>query len=244
MWKKRFSSDVLSEAHEYCSKGFVDDFHYINGKVSAVVGNFNVFISFKDDDIDSMYCDCRCGCCRHIAAVLYYLDSYPQKDYSVLVSSCSYDELVEFLNNELPNSPELLNSLAMYKNGDADSEYYQAKFLKCCSSYVKVINFISTDLEKLKATGQIDLILTLMKCIVEYVYELNDGGMYDEYDIILAICGHFLCDLINMGWQDEVLNFLAHYILNSEDETVADYFSYIYSHFRNPEELFEGEADD
>ena len=85
-------------------------------------------------------------------------------------------------------------------------------------SYVKVIDFISVDLEKLKTTGQIDLLLKLLKGTVEYLHELSDTGMYDEYEIIMDKIGDLINSLIDLEYTQQVSKFLAYFIINSEDE--------------------------
>lgn len=122
---------------------------------------------------------------------------------------------------------------------EADGEFLKNKLEKSYSSYVKIIEFIKVDLEKLKTAGQIDLLLKLLKGCVEYLYELSDIGMYDEYDIVMGKIGELINSLIDSGYVNHVSKFLAYFIINSEDETVSDYFAYIYSRFGDAEELFE-----
>ena len=237
MWKNKFSKKILEKSLEYYKESLVNDFKYTKTNIEACVNDYNVNITLKDSKINDLYCDCRCKYCIHQAAVLYYFDNH--KDYSNLASLFTYEELVDFLNKELPNNPELENNLKIYKNLDVDEEYFKNKLNKSFTSYVKVINFINTDLEKLKTIGQIDLLLELLKSIVTYLDELNDIGMYDEYDIILDKIGELLNNLINFGYVEQVLSFLEYHILNSKDETICDYFGYIYSQFGDVEELFE-----
>lgn len=65
--------------------------------------------------------------------------------------------------------------------------------------------------------------------------------MFDVYDVVLSMMGRLICDLINMGHVNEVSEFLGNIILNCEDDRLADFFVYIYSHFSDAEELFVSE---
>ena len=65
MWRKHFTSEVLKKAQKYFEAGLVDDFKSSKSHVSAVVGEYNVCIDFKDSQIISMYCDCRQRNCIH-----------------------------------------------------------------------------------------------------------------------------------------------------------------------------------
>ena len=129
--------------------------------------------------------------------------------------------------------------LELYKNADVDSAFYKKKLRQCFTSYVKVINFINVDLKNLKRCGHIDLLLELLGCIVGYLDELNDIGMYDEYEVICDLIGDMINGLIDSGYAGQVSGFLAHFILNSEDEGICDYFGYLYSRIGDPEELFD-----
>ena len=239
VWKKHFSGEVLKEAQKYFNVGLVDDFKSSKSHASAVVADYNVFIDFNDSQKISMYCDCRSRQCIHQAATLYYLDNHCENDYSDLIKSLTHDELADFLSAELLQNPELANNLKLYKNMGADEEFLKNKLEKSYRSYVKVIDFISVDLEKLKIMGQIDLLLKLLKGTVEYLYELSDIGMYDEYDIVMDKIGNMINSLIDLNYIPQVSKFLADFILHSEDETVSDYFAYLYSRFADAEELFD-----
>ena len=239
MWKKHFTLANLKRGNEIFKADLIKDFEYENNMVEAVVDSCRVRIKMNDSKIISMKCDCSNNACIHEAAALYYFDSLQNSEYSEFLSSFTHDELIDFLKIELSKNTELLNRLKLYKNGDVIPQYYKNKFKKTLKSYDCVINFVRFDLNKLKLAGQIDLLLELLGHCVSYLEVLNDEGMYDEYDILMDEIGNLINDLINLNYISQVSEFLGYFILNSDDFTITDYFSYLYSQFGDPDELFD-----
>lgn len=246
-WKANFSDVILGRGLEYCESNAVRTYTCSSSHISAQVAGskmYNVSIYFENMEISSMYCDCPYeGNCKHIAATLYYLDNHQDlmnhEDYSDLISSLTYDELVEFLYEELPKNPDLANKLKLLKNHEADSRGFHDKLENCFNSPVRVIDFMNEDLQNLKNAKQINLLLSLLKRIVDYLAELNYYGQYDAYDDVLDTVESVINNLLDLGYEKQTCDFLEEFILNSEDECVLDVFTDTYSRYRSVEELFD-----
>ena len=248
-WRKHFGSAILERGYNYFKSNAVRIYTHSNDCVEAKVAGTRIYdlrINFKDSQIQSMYCNCPYGGnCKHLAATLYYIDDHPEllecsDEHLDILSSLSHAELIEFLAAELPKNPDLLNRLKLFKNDDINQDYYKNKLKDSFDDSFNVLNFIEEELNDLKDAGQIDLVLTLSKCIVRYCEEeLMYYGQYDAFeDIILKIDDLTNC-LINDGFEDEVCDFLADCILNCDDESILDLFTDTYSRFRSVEELFD-----
>ena len=246
-WKANFSDVILGRGLEYCESNAVRTYTCSGSHISAQVAGskmYNVSIYFENMEISSMHCDCPYeGNCKHIAATLYYLDNHQDlmnhEDYSDLISSLTYDELVEFLYEELPKNPDLANKLKLLKNHEADSRWFHDKLENCFNSPVRVIDFMNEDLQNLKNAKQINLLFSLLKRIVDYLAELNYYGQYDAYDDVLDTVESVINNLLDLGYEKQTCDFLEEFILNSEDECVLDIFTDTYSRYRSVEELFD-----
>ena len=246
-WKANFSQTILERGLDYYESNAVRTYTCSGSHISAQVAGskmYNVSIYFENMEISSMHCDCPYeGNCKHIAATLYYLDNHQDlmnhEDYSDLISSLTYDELVEFLYEELPKNPDLANKLKLLKNHEADSRWFHDKLENCFNSPVRVIDFMNEDLQNLKNAKQINLLFSLLKRIVDYLAELNYYGQYDAYDDVLDTVESVINNLLYLGYEKQTCDFLEEFILNSEDECVLDIFTDTYSRYRSVEELFD-----
>ena len=248
-WQKHFESKILNRGYDYYKSNAVRIYNHSNESVEAQVAGtsiYNLKINFKDSQIKSMYCNCPYGGnCKHLAAALYYIDDHPElfektDEHLEILSSLSHAELYEFLSKELPKNPDLLNKLKLYKNMDVDIEYYQNKLKNCFDDSYKVIKFIDDDIHDLKDARQIDLILTFFRYIITYgEEELCYYSKYDDFDEIIDKIDDLINQLADEGFEDEVCDFLADYILNSDNFSISEIFTDTYSRFRSVEELFD-----
>lgn len=237
-WQDYFADVVLERGLEYYNEDRVKIISHSSSKVKAfVIGyqKYNVSINLETNEC---YCDCRYGGkCKHLAATFYYLDNHPKSnnDYSDILSNFSYEELATFLETELPQNPELLFKLKTFKKQDMGDEYYMDKLNESFKSPVNVINFIN---EELMFLNNIDLKLSMMNLIVDYLDELNYDGMYDAYDDVFENLERLIKKAL-INHQDKVCEFLAFHIINSEDERVSDNFAVIYGEYGDVDKLFE-----
>lgn len=246
-WRKYFGSKILERGLDYYNSNAVRIYICSTDCIEAQVAGsriYDVRINFEDSKIQSMHCNCPYeGNCKHLAALLYYVENHPEllemhDDVSELVLSFSHAELAEFLLNELPKNPDLLNKLKLLKN-HADDSYYENKLQKCYEDPLKLLKFIDDDLYDLKQANQIDLILRLSESIVNFSQEMVLYGQYDVFDEIIVKIDDLMNRLANTGFEDQVCDFLAECILNSDDESVLDLFTDTYSRFRCVEKLFD-----
>ena len=241
-WMNHFSDTILKRGLNYYHSNAVKIIQASSSSVDAeVTGStvYNVRINLKTQ---SMYCNCPYnGNCKHLAATLYYIEDHPDiltdKNYDNLLLSLTYDELVEFLSTEISRNSDLAEKLKMFKLGP-NPDYYQNKLKDSFSETFKVFKFIDDDLYDLKEQKDIDLILVLLKTIVEYAEFLDLEGQYDDYEVLLDKIEDLVNQLIADGFKNQVCEFLAEFILNSKDECICDLFEYIYSKYRNTDELW------
>ena len=237
-WQDYFTDPILERGRNYYKNGRVTITSRTSFKIRAsVIGyqKYNVSINLETKEC---YCDCRYGGkCKHLAATFYYLDDNPQSDkvYSNLLASFSYEELTAFLEEELPQNPELLNKLELFKKQDMNDEYYKNRLTESFKSPVRVIDFINDELMNLNNT---ELKLELMNSIIKYLDYLNYEGMYDAYEDVFENIVKLIEKLL-ITHEDETCEFLKYHILNSEDEGIIDYFGGIYDDYRNVDDLFE-----
>jgi len=174
-WQNYFTDIILERGLDYYKDNRVKITSQSSSKVKArVIGyhNYNISINLETKEC---YCDCRYGGrCKHIAATFYYLDEHPKSnnDYSDLLSNFSYEELVTFLEAKLPQNHELLDKLKAFKKQDMDDEYYRVKLNKSFKSPVNVIDFIN---EELMSLNNINLKLSLMNHIMDYLDYFSDS---------------------------------------------------------------------
>ena len=237
-WQNYFTDITLERGFNYYKEGRVKITSQSSSKVKAhVIGNhiYNVIINLEAKEC---YCDCRFGSrCKHLAATFYYLDGHPKSnnDYSDLLNNFSYEELVTFLEAELPQNPELLDKLNTFKKQDMYDEYYVNKLNKSFKSPVNVIDFINDELMNI---NNIDLKLSLMNNIIDYLDDLNNEGMYDSYDNVFEKLGNLIEKLL-IDHQDKVCEFLAYHIINSKDESIQYYFIDLYEDYDDADALFD-----
>ena len=239
MWKKHFTVADLKIGHKYFKADLINNFKYENNKIITNVDNYLVSIEINDSKIISMECECSKKACIHEVAALYYFDSLQNSEYLEFLLSFTHAELIDFLKIELSKNEELLNSMKLYKNADVSPQYYRDKLKSALLSYDKVIDFVEFDLNKLKLAGEINLLLELLDECVRYIDVLSEEHMYDEYDSLIEEIGNLLNSLIDMNYISQTAEFLEYFILNSDDFTLSDYFSWIYERIGNPEELFD-----
>ena len=251
-WQKYFATEILERGLNYYKSNAVRIYNSSNTCIDAQVAGsiiYDLRIDFKDSQIDSMYCNCPYyDNCKHLAATLYYIEDHPEllresEDITDLVLSMTQGEMVEFLLEEVQKNPDLSNRLKLFMNQDVDVEYYQNKLRMCFGNSLDVLNFIDDDLYDLKEANQIDLILTLSKSIVKYCEELVLYGQYDAFDGIIVKIDDLMNRLLNIGFEDEVCDFLEEMILTSDDESVLDLFTDTYSRYRSVEKLFDEHFD-
>lgn len=230
-WKKHFRDEILDRGLDYYSINAVGIYQIYNDFIEAkVMGTreYDVVIYFNDSQIESMSCDCPYfqgyGYCKHLAATLYYIEDHREllikkEDYSQLLQSISYGDLIEFLSLELPENPDLANRLKMFMNINVDDSFYINKLEISLNSSPEIIRFIDRDIHDLIRVNYFELIFRLCRMIIDHI---NNELEYGEFPLLADIIfklDDLMCEISNTEASEGVSDFLE-YAINSSD----DYF--------------------
>jgi hypothetical protein len=167
----------LDRGRNYYEINAVRIYDYSSEHVTSQVAGsrvYDVSIYFKDSEITSMYCDCPYwDNCKHMAATLYYLEDHPEllesEDFTDLITSCTYVELIEFLGSELPKNPKLANKLKLFKNKGESEDCYINKLENSFSSPSNILKFLNEDIQELIELKQYDLIFRLCRLVIDHI---------------------------------------------------------------------------
>jgi len=246
-WELYFKNIILERGHDYYQMDAVEILNTSKNAIEANVMGRNIYdvrISFKGDNITSMYCSCPYDDnCKHLAAVLYYVDDHQElfsKDNDIrnLVCDSSVNDLQEFLIEELENDNDLLNRFKIFTDSDIDDDFYTKKLMNSFSKPVNVMRFIEEDIPVLIKSRQFDLVLKLSKSIVDYLEEISNYD-YDAFYIIINKLDTIMISLFNRGYKKPVLDFLADIILTNDNIEILDMLTDTYSRIGDVEKLFE-----
>ena len=246
-WELYFKSIILERGYDYYQMNAVEILNASKNAVEANVmgrASYDVRISLRDDNITFMYCSCPYeDNCKHLAAVLYYMDNHPEifsKDNNIrdLVYNVSLNDLQNFLIEEFENDSALLNRFRIFADLDIDENFYIEKLKNSFSKPVNVIRFTEEDIPFLIKSNHFDLVLKLSKLMVDYLEEIYNYD-YDAFYIILHKLDTIMIDLFNKGYEKPVLDFLADIILNSDNIEILDMLTDTYSRIGDVEKLFE-----
>lgn len=91
MKEELFDDLILERGYEYAQEGAVDHVRKVGEVIYATVhGTEDYHVKIDDND---MFCDCpyakEGAHCKHMAAVLYYLDSHPVYDEHTIIDALS-----------------------------------------------------------------------------------------------------------------------------------------------------------
>lgn len=247
-WKKHFSQQILERGQNYYELDAVEIINASGDHIDANVrGNdfYNLRITFKDNQITSMYCDCPYeGNCKHLAATLYYADNHPEilnHNHNVenILNGVCEDDLRKFLLQEFSNDANLFNRFKVFINSEVDDDFYINKLKMSFSNSVNVIKFIDDDMDSLIEHKQFDLVFTLCDLLIIYLEELYDKDDWYSFDYILDKLDTIAIRIFNLGEEKKTLDFLANIILNNDNLDILDMLTDTYSRIGDVEKLFE-----
>ncbi len=200
-WKKYFNGSVLERGLSYYNKDNIK----INNSSSKIVeatvygGNdYNIRIKFTDGEIISMNCDCYYYMhetnCKHLAAVLYYLEDNNEilQDNNVksILESVKQENINDFILRELERDNDLFIKFKIYNNLEFDENYYLNKIKKISDEdkyFSETMKFIDEDLEFLFENNQFKLILKIIKIIYNNIkMRVDDGEIYGDNDLVFV----------------------------------------------------------
>ena len=248
-WKKHFESQILERGYDYYNFDAVDILKVTNRSIDANVMGSNPYllrINIKNDNIESMYCDCPYeGNCKHLAAVLYYAEEHPEifskndEDIKSIVDNTSCEDLKDFIINELSNDDNLLNRFKLFSNQSVDETYYINKLKISFSSPINVINFMDEDLNILIQNRNYNLVLKLCEIIIDYLEDLSYNHEWDSFDNILDKIDSIMIRLLESDCESDALAFLENVILTNDNIYILDLLTDTYSRYGDVEKLFE-----
>ena len=140
-WKPLFRSHILARGREYANFGAVNDLAKTDDSISAIVQGseyYKVRIRYSGTEITDGYCSCPYATkgewCKHMAAVLYKIDSSETSDESL----GTFD-----MTTEVQSSKDLINS--------ADRKELQELLLELACRDDNTESFIRSNLGKDKS---------------------------------------------------------------------------------------------
>ena len=103
MKEELFDDLILERGYEYAQEGAVDHVRKVGEVIYATVhGTEDYHVKIDDND---MFCDCpyakEGAHCKHMAAVLYYLDSHPVYDEHTIIDALSEKQAKQLLKKIL-----------------------------------------------------------------------------------------------------------------------------------------------
>lgn len=232
-WASNFDSQILSRGLDYYSANRVKITGFSQSVIEAQVDGsrvYDVLITFKDSTITSMFCDCPYyqghGLCKHLAAVLYYIEENPDlikpDNYSDLLNSLSKEELVEFLDSELQSNPELIAKLKLFKNNEADEDFYITKLKHCLNNTKDILKFMDFEITDLITNNQFTLMFKLLTIIIDNVNEQLEYGYYPSYEDIIYKIDDIVSKVRNTASTDDITDFLMNALESSDDYYIDD----------------------
>ena len=113
MKEELFDDLILERGYEYAQEGAVDHVRKVGEVIYATVhGTEDYHVKIDDND---MFCDCpyakEGAHCKHMAAVLYYLDTHPVYDEHTIIDALSEKQAKQLLKKILKDHPEYLDQL-------------------------------------------------------------------------------------------------------------------------------------
>jgi len=232
-WKGKFNSEILGRGLDYYDDDRVAIRNISPMRVEAQVDGsreYNVLITLKNSNITSMICDCpyfeSYDYCKHLAATLYYIEEHSDlikpKDFSGILNSLTKKELVEFLESELPNNPDLTNKLKLFKNDGADEDYYVNKLKLRLNNTHDILKFMDSDIMDLIKNNQFTLMFKLLTMIIDHVNHELEWGYMPSYDEIIYKIDYLVSKVRNTASTDEITDFLLYAIKSSDDYLIED----------------------
>ena len=230
-WKRHFEAKILGRGQDYYESNAVRIYDYSPEHVHAQVAGsyiYEVSIYLKDCEITSMHCDCPYPYnCKHLAAVLYYLEDHPQlleaEDYNELIMSCTREELIDFLISELPKNPPLANKLKLFKNQGVSEDYYINMMENSFSSSSNILKFLNEDIGDLIELKQYDLVFRLCRLVIDHVNSEMKYGHFNMLEDIIYRLDDITTELRSVDEAHEcICDFLEYAISTSDDYFILE----------------------
>lgn len=232
-WKRNFTGQVLSRGSDYYEDNLVRIKSISAKRVEAQVSGsreYNVVINFNNSNISSMFCDCpyfeSCDYCKHQAATLYFIENHMDLikpvEYSDLLNSFTRSELIEFLDDELKDNPELVNKLKLYKNDDVDEEYYINRLEIALNNTQDILKFMDNEIQNLIKSNNFTLMFKLLTIIIDSINENSQFGYMPSFELVIYKIDEVVSKVRNTASIDEISDFLIYAINSSSNYLIED----------------------
>ena len=192
-WENKFQKHILERGYNYTYN--VKNLKMTDSMVEAVVsGTEDYMVKINLDDY-SMSCTCpyfERANCKHIAAVLYYLEAQKHKnitadfesspDIEDLFDKVDIEDKLDFLLDILIEDSELSNRFRRQFSNGIDRRYYKQKLSEILwedDFDYELSDFIENDMEFLYDLKEYDLLINLLKSSTEAV--LDEIRFDDHY---------------------------------------------------------------
>ena len=206
MKEELFDDLILERGYEYAQEGAVDHVRKVGEVIYATVhGTEDYHVKIDDND---MFCYCpyakEGAHCKHMAAVLYYLDTHPVYDEHTIIDALSEKQAKQLLKKILKDHPEYLDQLPQVEKKVEIKESVEEAFrnhpdvksargyiVKCMDDYMDIDILIHTFKnyleDKVVSKSLIDYYSTLdIKKAISFVKSLKTDKpsikkMYQSY---------------------------------------------------------------
>ena len=191
-WKDKFQKHILERGYNYTYN--VNNVKKSGNHVEACVSGTKDYLVKVDLDDYSMSCTCpyfERANCKHIAALLYYLENEEREDFNTLFessddieelfSTVSVDDRLNFLLDLLFEDRKLSNRFRLEFSKEIERDYYVEKLSNILFEDdfdFDLSDFIKNDMEYLFDLKEYDLLITLLKSSTEAVLEEMS---FDDY---------------------------------------------------------------
>lgn len=130
MKEELFDDLILERGYEYAQEGAVDHVRRAKNIIYATVhGSKDYHVKIEGEN---MYCDCPYAeggtHCKHMAALLYYLDSHLVADEDVIIDQMNEKQAKELLKKIIQDHPEYLDDLPRPKEKKTITQDYEKAF--------------------------------------------------------------------------------------------------------------------
>ena len=221
-WQDKFQNHILQRGYYYTYN--VKNLKKDNNHVGAIVrGTEDYTVKINLDDY-SMSCTCpyfQKANCKHLAAVLFYLDEKDRETFDVDVelsediedvfNSVSTEDKLDFLLKLLQNDSELSNEFRKEFSNDIDRDYYEGKLSDILFEDdfdYELSDFVRNDMKLLFELKEYALLVELLKRSTEAVFERMTFDNY-YYGPNFYTFQDLLVELVNTPAREDVFELIS-----------------------------------
>lgn len=200
MYRMLFKDYIYMRGLDYYYQGLVDQLVIDGRGISAIVHgseDYVVEIDLIDGEVSELFCSCPYAAsgenCKHMAAVLYYLDkeqAQPKEslDLSQLLADSSAEEMRNFLIKLFETNPDFIDRFILSSKGqliDGNIKRYYARINDIFSRYMSYDDFFDY-------RGSWDLAVNLVDYMNDEIINLIENGyLIEALELILYVLDNY-----------------------------------------------------